>query len=119
MSSFPSPAEDLGAKRIELFAQLITHPAATFFVKARVYGMAEAGISDDDTLIVNRAIKPKHGNIVMAVVDGEPIIRRLYKRSGRIKLQAASVTYPDIQFKEGQQLEVWGVVTYAIKDLRV
>lgn len=114
-AGFPSPAEDLGAKRIDLTAELITHPAATFLTTARGHSMIEFGIFDGDTLIVNRALEAKHGSIVVAVIDGECTVKKLYKRQGKVKLQAGNVTFPDILFKEGQQLVIWGVVTHTIK----
>jgi DNA polymerase V len=65
--------------------------------------------------VVDKAIKPRHGHIVVAVVDGEFTVKYLYQRSGRIKLKPANVTFPEITPKDGQTLEVWGVVTSAIK----
>lgn len=118
-AGFPSPAEDLGAKRIDLTAELIKHPAATFLMRARGTSMTGVGIFEGDVLIIDRAIKPKHGQVVVAMVDGDFTVKTLYQRAGRIKLQAANVTYPDILFKEGQELVVWGVVTHAIKRFKV
>lgn len=114
-AGFPSPAEDLGGKRIDLTAELITHPMATFLTMARGQSMVEFGIFDGDILIVNRALEGKHGSIVVAVIDGECTVKKLYKRQGRVKLQAGNVTFPDIQFKDGQELIIWGVVTHTIK----
>ena len=45
-------------------------------------------------------------------------VKTLWKRAGRIKLQATNPTYPDIEPREGQTLQVWGVVTTAIKTMR-
>jgi len=66
-AGFPSPAEDLGEKRIDLTQVLITHPQATYLVRARGVSMVEAGIFDNDILVVNRAIKPRHQHIVVAL----------------------------------------------------
>ena len=114
-AGFPSPAEDLGAQRIDLTQVLITHPQATFILRARGHSMMEAGIFDNDLLVVDRAIVPRHRHIVVAVVDGDFTVKRLYLLGGRIKLQAANPTFPDIVPKDGQVLEVWGVVTACIK----
>lgn len=118
-AGFPSPAEDLGAKRIDLSEILVAHPQATFLVRVCGVCMREAGIFDGDVLVVDRAIKPRHGHIVVAVVDGEFAVRQLYQRGGRTKLQAANPTYPDIEPREGQVVEVWGVVTSSIKRFSV
>ena len=114
-AGFPSPAEDLGAQRIDLTALLVTHPQATYFLKASGHSMVEAGIFDGDIMVVDRAVKPRHGHIVVAVVDGDFTVKRLYQRAGRVKLRAANVTFPEIVPKEGQTIEVWGVVTATIK----
>jgi DNA polymerase V len=114
-AGFPSPAEDLGAQRIDLTSLLVTHAQATYFLKASGHSMVEAGIFDGDIMVVDKAIKPRHGHIVVAVVDGDFTVKRLYQRAGRIKLRAANVTFPDIVPKDGQTIEVWGVVTATIK----
>ena len=118
-AGFPSPAEDLGAHRIDLTQILIVHPQATYFLRASGQSMVEAGIFDRDILVVDRAIKARHNHIVVAVVDGDFTVKYLYQRAGRIKLKAANPTFPDIVPKEGQTIEVWGVVTSSIKQFAV
>lgn len=114
-AGFPSPAEDLGAKRIDLTQVLITHAQATYLLRASGHSMTEAGIFDNDILVVDRAVKPRHNHVVVAVVDGDFTVKYLYQRAGRIKLKAANPTFTDIVPKEGQTIEVWGVVTACIK----
>lgn len=114
-AGFPSPAEDIGAKRIDLTAQLVQHPQATFLMRARGDSMRDAGIGDGDVLIVDKAVPPRSGHIVVAVVDGEFVCKQLQLRAGRMKLKAANPSHPDIVPKDGQLVEVWGVVTAAIK----
>lgn len=118
-AGFPSPAEDLGAQRIDLAQVLIKHPQATYFLRARGQSMIEAGIFDNDILVVDRAVKARHNHVVVAIVDGDLTVKYLYQRAGRIKLKAANPTYPDIVPKEGQTIEVWGVVTSTIKQFPV
>jgi DNA polymerase V len=118
-AGFPSPAEDLGAQRIDLTQMLITHAQATYFLRASGQSMVDAGIFDNDVLVVDRAIKPRHNHIVVAVVDGDFTVKKLYQRQGKIKLKAANPTFPDIVPKDGQTIEVWGVVTSCIKQFAV
>lgn len=118
-AGFPSPAEDVGAKRVDLTAQLVKHPAATFLIRARGDSMRDVGIFDNDVLVVDKAIQPKNGHIVIGVVDGEFVCKQLQLRAGRMKLKAANPCYPDIVPKDGQTVEVWGVVTAAIKVMQV
>lgn len=114
-AGFPSPADDFAVKRQDLNELLITHPLATFFWRVAGQSMTEAGISDGDILVVNRALTPQHRNIVVAQIDGDFTVKYLHKRNGRIKLVAANPTYPDITFKDGQTLTICGVVTCTIK----
>ena len=118
-AGFPSPAEDLGAQRIDLAQLLIKHSQATYFLRASGHSMVDVGIFDGDILVVDRAIKPRNTHIVVAVVDGDFTVKVLYQRAGRMKLKAANPTYPDINPKDGQMIEVWGVVTSSIKQFNV
>ena len=105
-------------QRVDLMAQLIKHPQATYMLRVRGESMRDAGIFDNDVVMVDRAITPRSGQIVVAVIDGEFVCKTLYQRAGRIKLKAANVTFPDLIPKEGQTLEIWGVVVAAIKQFR-
>lgn len=105
-------------QRVDLMAQLIKHPQATYMLRVRGESMRDAGIFDNDVVMVDRAITPRSGQVVVAVVDGEFVCKTLYQRAGRIKLKAANVTFPDLIPKEGQTLEIWGVVVAAIKQFR-
>lgn len=113
-AGFPSPADDFLVKRHDLNELLITHPQATFFWQVSGHSMREAGIEDGAILVVNRALKPRHGCIVVAQVDGDFTVKTLHKRADRIKLVPANPTFPEITFREGQQLIICGVVTAAI-----
>ncbi|WP_288253808.1 translesion error-prone DNA polymerase V autoproteolytic subunit [uncultured Hydrogenophaga sp.] len=114
-AGFPSPAEDFAVNRLDLTQILVTHPQATFLLRVAGSSMRDAGIEDGDTLVVDRAIKPQHGHVVVAVVDGEFTVKYLHQRAGRLRLKAANPTFPDIVPKDGQTIEVWGVVSSCIK----
>ena len=118
-AGFGSPGEDVTVRRIDLNDALIRHPQSTFVMRAAGDAMLEAGIVNGDVLLVDRVIKSEHGHIVIAVVDGELMCRRLHKVRGVMKLEAAGEGQPDIVPGEGVQLEVWGVVTTVIKSLLV
>nr|BDH38372.1 translesion error-prone DNA polymerase V autoproteolytic subunit [Acidovorax sp. SUPP3334] len=118
-AGFPSPAEDFLVQRIDLLRELVRHPQATFLVRVAGLSMTEHGIHDGDTLVVDKAIKPHHGHIVIAVVDSEFTCKRLYQMRGRMRLQAGNPTYPDIIPRDGQTIEIWGVVTTCIKQFSV
>ena len=106
-------------QRVDLMAQLIRHPQATFLLRVRGDSMRDAGILDGSVVLVDRAIAPRHGHIVIAIVDGEFVCKTLSTRAGRMRLKAANPTYPDIVPKDGQSLDVWGVVVATIHQHRV
>ena len=114
-AGFPSPAEDFAVNRLDLTQILIKHPQSTYLWRARGLSMREMGINDGDLLVVDRAVRPVHGHVVVATVDGEFTVKELYQRGGRMRLKAANPTFPDIIPKDGQTIEVWGVVTNGIK----
>lgn len=113
-AGFPSPAEDHLVQRCDLIELLSTHPQATYFMRVRGDSMTGVGIHDNDIVAVNRALQAKHGSIVVANVDNEFTCKTLFQRNGRVRLVAANPAYPDIRPKEGQTIEVWGVVTAAL-----
>ena len=116
-AGFPSPAEDLGIERVDLNKILIKNPEATFVMGVRGTSVRDAGIDDGDFLIVDRSINPRNRHLVVAVVDGEFTLKRLWKRGGAMKLQPANAEFEDIVPQDGQTVEVWGVATYAFKAL--
>lgn len=105
--------------RIDLMAELIRHPQATFLLRVKGDSMREAGIFDGDVVLVDRAIRPRSGQVVIAVVDGEFVCKTLLMRAGRVRLKAANPTFADIEPRDGQSLDIWGVVVAAIKQFRV
>ena len=113
-AGFPSPADDYIDSAIDLNEHLIAHPSATFFVRAKGHSMLGAGIRDGDTLIVDRAINAKHGDIVVAVLNGDFTVKKLHQKSGLVALQAEHADFPLIKIQDGADFEVWGVVTWVL-----
>lgn len=105
-------------QRVDLMAQLMRHPQATYLLRIRGESMRGVGIFDGDVVMVDRAIAWRSGQVVVAVIDGEFVCKTLYQRGGRTKLKAANDTFPDITLKDGQTLDIWGVVVAAIKQFR-
>ncbi|GAA0433358.1 MULTISPECIES: translesion error-prone DNA polymerase V autoproteolytic subunit [Aeromonas] len=110
---FPSPAQDHIDLSIDLNQLCIAHPAATYFVRAAGDSMIDHGIHDGDLLVVDRSLKPLHGGVVVAAVDGEFTVKQL-QLAPAIALLPGNNAYPPIQFSAGQQLEIFGVVVYVV-----
>jgi DNA polymerase V len=113
-AGFPSPVEDFLEGKLELNRYLIQHPASTFFVRANGNSMHGAGIYSGDLLIVDRSLEATSGQIVIAVLNGELTVKRLWLENDRLFLKAENNSYPPIEVTEPQELCIWGVVTSAI-----
>lgn len=116
-AGFPSPAQDHTQKRIDLNEVLVLNPLSTFLFEVAGDSMIGARIFDGDKLIVDRSIEPLHGRVVLACVDGEFTVKRLYRRGGEVRLYPANPNYQPIRFSEGQELTVWGVVTWNLRQV--
>lgn len=116
---FGSPSQDTGVTRLDLNDLLIRNAQATYLMRIAGDAMHEAGIESGDLVLVDRAITPAHGHIVIAVIDDEFVCRRFVKRGQGLSLQAASPGHPEIVPRDGQELQIWGVVTNAIKSMPV
>ncbi|MBA4101720.1 MAG: peptidase S24 [Arthrobacter sp.] len=110
-AGFPSPAQDYFDGRIDLNAHLIKDITSTFVVRVTGDSMERAGISDGDELIVNRALEPRDGSVVIAVLDGELTVKRLRLTATGVVLQAENPKYPDIRVPALSELTIWGVAT--------
>ncbi len=119
-TGFKSPAQDYEQETLDLNKHLITNPPATYFfpVGKGYDSMIDAGILPGAILIVDCSLKPKHTSIVVAAVDDEWLVKRLYKRNGVFKLLSENKdkNYPPIEFGDGQELIIFGVVKNAINN---
>lgn len=110
-AGFPSPAQDYFDGRIDLNEHLIKDITSTYVVRVCGESMKGAGISDGDELIVNRALEPVDGSVVVAVLDGELTIKRLRITPAGVVLQAENPAFPDIRVQALSELVIWGVAT--------
>ncbi len=112
-AGFPSPAADYAEGSLGINEYLIPHKASTFIFTVVGDSMKNIGIVDGDKVVVDRAIEPKHRHIVIAVVNQEYTIKRLYKRAGVIELRSENPDFLPIRFTGQDELVIWGVVTDA------
>ena len=113
-AGFASPADDFLVKRLDVGELLHMQHPATFCMRASGHSMRQAGISDGDLLIFNRAITPRHGYVVLAQLDEGFTVKYLHSAGGEVKLVAANPDYPDIVPRPGQILEIQGVLLGAL-----
>ncbi|MGE0010579.1 MAG: LexA family protein [Candidatus Babeliales bacterium] len=113
-AGFPSLAHENPGKSLDLNEYLIKHPAATYFVRVEGTSMVDAGINSGDLLIVDRALEPKDGSIVVAAINGEFTVKRVKNRLGSLYLVSENASFAPIKITEDMDFEIWGVVTHAI-----
>ena len=116
-AGFPSPAEDYLEGQLDLNEYLIHHPSATFFVRASGDSMIDAGIRSGDLLIVDRALTPGSGSVIIAIVNGELTVKRLRKAQGKLFLVPENKDFAPLEVQESMDFEVWGVVSHVIHAL--
>ena len=113
---FPSPAEDYLDIDLNLHKHLVKHPAATFFILAKGSSMEDGGIGDNDLLVVDKSLDVKHGDIVVAVLNGEFVVKRylIINKTIHLRAENKSQNYPTIIINEEMDFEIWGIVTHTI-----
>ena len=116
-AGFPSPAGDYIECRLDLNEHLIQHPAATFFLHVSGDSMTGAGIHDGDILIVDRSLEPVHGSIVVAALNGELTVKRLFRSDGVCALQPENEAFACVEIAESADLHIWGVAISVIHKL--
>ena len=114
-AGFPSPATDYTDEGLDLNDYLVRNKPATFMFTVRGDSMIGAAIEDGDKVVVDRALQAKNRDIVVAAVDGEYTIKRLYKYRGKVELRAENPRYAPITFADGTELQVWGVVVGVVR----
>jgi len=115
-AGFPSPAQDYIEDVLDLNALCIQHPAATFFVRVEGESMIEAGIHPGDILVVDRSLRPSHGDFVIACLDGEMTVKELCLRP-RVRLLPHNAAFRPIEIADGSELDIFGVVTNVVRSV--
>jgi DNA polymerase V len=119
-AGFPSPADDYIETELDFNELLIKNPPATYSLRVEGSSMTGAGIFDGDIIVVDKSIEPQHGHVVVAEYEGRYTIKRLYMKSGKVRLlpENPDPDYKIIEFKDEQELVVSGVVTNVIHPIK-
>ena len=118
VAGFPSPAEDYRHETLDFNRDYIKHPEASFYGDVSGNSMKDAGIFDGDRVIIDRAVEPHNGSIVLAWWNGEFTMKYLdltHQDEGYIELRPANNDYPVFRIDNPDQFEVWGVVIHLIR----
>ena len=114
-TGFGAAADDYAERGIDLNEQLIRNKPATFFMKVSGNSMINAGIFNGDIVIVDKSVQPTNGKIVIAVVDGEMLIRRYEKTFNKLLLSADAPKVATIDVSEMSDVKIWGVVMWVMR----
>ncbi|MBO0721589.1 MAG: translesion error-prone DNA polymerase V autoproteolytic subunit [Blastocatellia bacterium] len=109
---FPSPADDYLQRALDLNDHLVPHPISTFFIEVKGDALAGEKIFDGDTLVVDRAADIRPGHIVVAVFNGEFLLRKLVQQEGRLLLFSGDPGENPIELNE--TCEIWGRVMWSL-----
>lgn len=113
---FPSPAEDHMDEPLDLNQRCVRNPVATFFVEADTgTSMVEFGIFPGDTLVVDRSLTPRSGDILMVLWEGGYTIKQFRRRAGRFELHSGNPAVAPFVVPQDVELDVWGVVTWSFR----
>jgi DNA polymerase V len=115
-TGFGAAADDYAERGIDLNEHLIKNKPATFFMRVNSDAMKGAGIHCGDVVIVDRSLEARNGKIVIAVLNGELLIRKLEINNGKAKLVPAS-KLSAIDIESYTDKCIWGVVTYVIHNV--
>ena len=113
-TGFGAAADDYMERGIDLNEQLVKNKPATFFFRMKGEAMREAGIFDGDVLVVDRSIRLANGKVIVAILNGELLVRRFHKNFSSAFLIPENERFKAINLSEFTDFSVWGVVTYVI-----
>ena len=116
-AGFPSPALDFLDLTIDLNKYIVKRPVSTFYGRVKGESMKEAGINDDDLLVIDKSIEPVNGKIAVCYIDGEFTLKRIKLDQTGCWLMPANDDYKPIPVTENNDLRIWGIVTHVIKAL--
>jgi DNA polymerase V len=113
-TGFGAATDDYAERGIDLNEQLIRNKPATFFMRVNSDAMTGAGIFNGDVIIVDRSLEAKNGKVIVAVLNGEMLVRRLEQSFNKVRLLPETKKLAPIDVDPFTEFSVWGVVTYVI-----
>tara|TARA_Y100000590_G_scaffold466468_1_gene641966 strand:- start:331 stop:759 length:429 start_codon:yes stop_codon:yes gene_type:complete len=117
-AGFPSPADDHLDISLDLNEYLIKHPSATFYIYVKGDSMINEGIYNGDIMIVDKSLNPRIHDVVVAVIDGDFTVKKMYKKNNKIYLNPGNKDYKSIVISDDMDFQIWGVVTHTIHHCR-
>lgn len=113
-----TPTDNDVVETINLSAELVKNPADTYCVRVQGDSMINAGIEEGDILVVDKRLQPRHGDIIIANVDGESTVKRLLIGRDGITLQPENKNFSPIVISNSASFLNMGLVVNIIKIIR-
>ncbi len=102
---------------VDLNSLCIRHPESTVFITMESQAMEGVGIHAGDVLVVDQALTPDQGRVILAGFQGELLVRELQLRPSP-RLIASNPDFDELLIPEHSELTIYGVVTQVIHTLR-
>ncbi|UCJ08669.1 translesion error-prone DNA polymerase V autoproteolytic subunit [Chitinophaga pendula] len=115
-AGFPSPAQDYREEEINLAKLLCLDSPSVYLAKVEGDSMEDANCPNGTMLVIDRSIVPRSRDIIVGILNGGFIVKRLINTPNGILLYAEHKTYPPYALKEDDEFEIWGVVVKMILD---
>ena len=117
-AGFPSPGDDYREPDLNLHDLVVQHPHATIFVRIAGDSTRGACIHAGDVVVVDRALTAAHNTIVVARVGEKLLLKRVQVRQRRVFLLSDPSEVPAIEFRQQEDMELFGVVTHCVHRVR-
>jgi repressor LexA len=111
------PIEELeDNETFDVPASLVRNPNKTFALRVKGQSMIDDGIFDGDVILVQRQEHASNGEIVVAVVENEATVKRLYAHTDKneVELRPANSTMSSLWYHP-QLVKIQGVLVGLIR----
>lgn len=85
-----------------------------FYLRAKGDSMINARIHEGDLLLIRRQEEVENGEIAAVLIDGEAVLKKVYKNDDSMILQSENPMYPPIIVGKGQNIQVIGKLKRAV-----
>jgi DNA polymerase V len=117
-TGFHAAAANRAEGRVDLQARFVPHPHATFLVRCASDALTHWAILSGDLCVVDRSLEPRHGDVVIAMVGAEVLVRVLDAGPGRRPSLVGDPSLQPIPIDPETGVDIWGVVSSVIRPLR-
>lgn len=115
-AGFPNPAEDARSTGLDLNELVVRHPISTFYLRVEGQAVPDGRVQNGDIVVVDKSLEPKHGDLVVCVVEGEFMLRYLKREATKAWLIGDNT--PIALHTNDTDATMWGVVTFVIHKQR-